>query len=219
MLKAILFDFDGTIVDSLKHHLYAWKNSYRDMGSDLTDEEIIEKVFYQVEEKAEDKYRITDDHLIHYYRHLAEAYLNLEKHEHIDGLLELLKREGVKLAIISFMDGAHVRESLAKIGLDDYFSVVIGGKDVSTRKPDPQIANIAMDKLGVKPSETMVIGDTNWDILTGKNAGTLTALFVPNVNLPFIDVEYYRATKPDFEIDDYQKFGEFLNTHFLSGDK
>lgn len=213
MLKAVLFDFDGTIVDSLKHHLHAWKKAFLDNGSDFSDKEVIENIFYPTTVINPDpKYKITDLHLEHYFKHIDEAYKNLETHEHVGELLEVLKDSDIKMAIISFMEVKRVNNGLKAVGLSEYFQTIVGWEDVEMKKPNPQIAYIAMERLGVKSSETLIVGDTNWDILTGKNAGTMTALYVPEVNLPFINIEEYRATKPDFEFDDFKKFGEFISS-------
>jgi len=206
MIKAILFDFDGTMVDSLKHHLYAWKKAFLKTGVELLDDEIIKNVFYRHDDDSKDsKYTISDERLEIYYEHLEEAFQDLEKHEHLDEFLDYLAENKIKMAIISFADGKRIRIHLKRLGLDKYFQFVLGAEDVKKLKPDPEIANVSMERLNVIPKETLLIGDTNWDILTGKNAGTKTALFVPESNLKFIDLDAYRQTNPDIEFADFSE--------------
>ncbi len=203
MLKAVLFDFDGTIVDSLKHHLHAWKRSFFETGSDLTDKEVVEKIFYQVESEKDEKYQLNAERFKLYEKYLDEAYENLEKHQDIDLTLAEFKKLSIKMAIISFSESYRIINQLKKLKLNNFFESVWGGDNVKKSKPDPEIANIAMDDLGVTPNETLLVGDTNWDILTGKNAGTMTALFIPHTNMSFINLDVYRKTNPDFEFNNF----------------
>jgi HAD superfamily hydrolase (TIGR01509 family) len=206
MIKAILFDFDGTIVDSLKHHLTAWKRSFFETGSDLDDDEVIKRVFYQVNEEKDPKYKVNKLRVSLYEKYLLEAYENLEKHQDIDQVLTQLKQLSISMAIISFSESYIIVEHLKRLNIDKYFDFVLGWSDVEKVKPDPEIAIKAMNRLGVKPDETLLVGDTNWDILTGKNAGTMTGLFIPHTNMSYIDLDVYRKTNPDFEFDDFSTF-------------
>jgi HAD superfamily hydrolase (TIGR01549 family) len=213
MIKAILFDFDGTIVDSLRHHLSAWKQSFFDTGSDLSDEEIVEKIFYQVSEDNP-KYKIDNLRIELYEKYLLEAYERLEKHQNIDRVLSKLNSLSIKMAIISLSESYIIHKHLKKLNIDKYFQFVLGWSDVEKPKPDPEIATKAISRLKVKPEETLLVGDTNLDIITGKNAGTMTALFLPHTNMSYIDLDVYRRTNPDFEFNDFSDFLERIERFF-----
>ncbi len=204
MLKAILFDFDGTIIDSLKHHLKAWRKAFSQNGIKLSDDEIVKKVFYQFGQEDDLKYKINDK--IHglYLECIDEAIQEVEVHENIKETLESLKKQGIKMAIVSFVDKEKILPILNKFKMGKYFQQVLGHGDVKNRKPDPEIAQKAMDLLGVKPAETLLIGDTGLDIQTGKNAKTMTAFFNPEANRLYTDMALFRDVKPDIEFEHYQ---------------
>jgi HAD superfamily hydrolase (TIGR01549 family) len=210
MLKAVLFDFDGTIVDSLRHHLKAWKRSFLETGSDLSDEEVIRRVFYQPNGEDNPKYKVDGERFKLYEKYIDEAYENLEQHKDIDIVLEEFKKRSIKMAIISFAESYRIAAQLKKLKLEHYFEFILGGDTVENPKPNPEIALIAMNKLSVSPHETLLVGDTNWDILTGKNAGTMTALFIPHANMSFINLDVYRSTNPDFEFNNFQELFDRL---------
>lgn len=216
MLKAILFDFDGTIVDSLKHHLPAYRKAYNHFGKNLTDEEIIKDAFYTSVDVKTSLHQIPDkEKFIHLYcKHLDEAYKKLEIQEKLLEVLDFLKERKIKLAIITLAPTERTQNHLRSIKLDHYFDLVLGGDSVNAGKPHPEIAEKAMAVLSVKPNETLLIGDTDYDVMTGKNAGTKTGLYLPETNLPFIDIDLYRKTNPDFEFSHFSelsgKISKFL---------
>lgn len=207
MLKAVLFDFDGTIIDSLKHHLNSWKKAFSENGLELSDEEVVKKVFYQFGEEKNPKYKINDKILKLYLESIDEAIQEVEIHENIKETLESLKNKGLKMAIVSFVEKERIVPILKKFEIDSYFQLVLGYGDVEKVKPDPEVADKAMSVLGVKPEETLLVGDTGIDIQTGKNALTLTAFYNPEINRLYTDMELFRDSKPDIE---FHHFDELL---------
>lgn len=211
MLKAVLFDFDGTIIDSLKHHLIAWRKAFSGNGIELSDDEVIKKVFYQFGGENNPKYIITDKILDLYLDSIDEAIQEVEIHENIEENLKFLKGKGIKMAIVSFVEKERSIPILKKFNFDSYFQEVLGFGDVEKKKPDPEIALKAMKLLDVKPEETLLVGDTGIDIQTGKNAGTMTAFYYPEVNRLYTDMELFRDLKPDIEFHHYDEFLEKIS--------
>lgn len=207
MLKAVLFDFDGTIADSLKHHLTSWKKAFSDNGRELSDDEVIKKVFYQFHEEENPKYKLNEQILKHYLENIEAAFLNLELHENIEETLKFLHEKGIKMAIVSFVEKERIKPVLEKFKIDKYFQHVIGFGETEKVKPDPEIAFKAMQLLDVSPQETLLVGDTGLDMQTGKNAGTLTAFFYPEINRLYTDMELFRGIKPNIE---FHHFNDFL---------
>ena len=206
MIKAILFDFDGTIVDSLKHHFDTFKKTAAFFGKDFTDEEIVKKALYPTEDQAkifEEKGVDIDEFWKLQNENLTEAFANLQMHQHLEGVLKSLRSQGLKFAILSFAPRESILRELKKFGIEDCFEVVLGWGDVEKPKPDPAIALKALEKMSIKKEEAVLIGDTHFDILTGKNAGILTGLFVPENNRLYADIDLYRSTNPDFEFQNY----------------
>ena len=88
--------------------------------------------------------------------------------------------------------------------LDKFFDVVITLDEVENAKPDPEPLYKALDALGSKPEEAIMIGDNHHDILGGKNAGTLTCGVAWSLKGP----EFLKQFEPDFIID---HMGELLD--------
>jgi HAD superfamily hydrolase (TIGR01662 family) len=102
---------------------------------------------------------------------VTQAYWKPEPEAH--SVLESLQRQGYRLGLISNAgDDADVQTLLNQSGLRSYFEVILTSAAQGIRKPNPQIFWTALEKLGVKPSEAAMIGDTlGADILGAKNAG------------------------------------------------
>lgn len=180
---------------------------YSHFGKNLTDEEIIRDAFYTSLDEKTDRYAITDKEKFRklYCKYLDEIFNETKLFQNIASVLDFLKERKIKMAIISFTRGDRIVERLKSLGIGNYFDLVLGGNDVEHLKPHPEIAEKAMEKLGVKPQETLLIGDADVDVLTGKNAKTMTALFLPETNRLYGDIDLYRKTNPDFEFKDFSQ--------------
>ncbi len=174
-----MFDLDGTLVDTstdinnaLNYALspYGFKNlSVEDtkklVGEGLT--RLVEKVI------GEERINLRDDiikRFIDYYsEHLTDYSIIYP------GVKETLERlENYKKAIISNKRETLSRKLLIDITLNRYFDLVIGSDTVAEKKPSPAPIIYAISKFSVKPEESMIIGDSNYDIEAGKKAGVKT---------------------------------------------
>jgi phosphoglycolate phosphatase len=78
------------------------------------------------------------------------------------------------MAVLSNKPVNPSRQIVEALGLMPFFDQVYGGNSFSTKKPDPRGARKLMEEAGVQPHETVLIGDSSTDVLTGRNAGTWT---------------------------------------------
>lgn len=178
MLKALLFDFDGTllntndlIIQSFMHVLedkfpgqYKPEDCLRFMGPSLT--ETFEELTPNEVEEMTLKYR----------------KWNLEHHDELvkefDGVMETLEELralGIRLAIVSTKRRDMIERGLNLMGASHFFELIVGIEDVKNVKPDPEPVLLAIEKLGVGKEEVIMIGDNSHDIESGKNAGVKTA--------------------------------------------
>jgi len=186
MIKAVLFDFDGTVVDSLKHIHPSWKKAFAQQGVELSDEEVVRNVFYATWEERIAKYKVDKDALYAaYLSALGGTLENYEMTEHIDVVLRELRAKGVKTAIVTAGKAANVQKVLTRLELDTYFDHILSAQDVARPKPYPDVALKAMELLGIAPEETVMIGDSEADVLTGKNAGIRTGFYHQEHNRPY----------------------------------
>lgn len=118
-------------------------------------------------------------------RHLWEV--TLKKLPHTDDVLRQLKRK-YKLGLITntiTSTEEHVRKALQRIGIEQFFDVILTSVDFGLEKPDPQIFIKALKTVNVKPEEAVMVGNRiSTDILGGNKAGMKTILFRWNQRYP-----------------------------------
>jgi pyrophosphatase PpaX len=89
-------------------------------------------------------------------------------------VLESLKANGIKMAIVTSRSRKEVMPILKKFGIEPYFDVIVTRDDIQSSKPSPEPLAFAIERMGLKPDETVMVGDMPTDILAGKKAGTKT---------------------------------------------
>jgi phosphoglycolate phosphatase len=103
-------------------------------------------------------------------------------HTHLyDGILEALaaiEKSGNgpprKMAVLTNKPVVPSRAIVEALGLGRFFPLVYGGNSFATKKPDPEGAQTILREMGASPSETLIVGDSGVDVLTGRNSGTWT---------------------------------------------
>ncbi len=191
MIKAVLFDLDNTLVDFMKMKEMAVVGAVEamiDAGLPMTREEAVRKIYaiYDREgiedQKVFDKFLMENLGEVDYkilaagivgYRRAKEGALVLYPKVYYT-LMELLKM-GKRLAVVSDAPKLQAWTRLVQTGLHHFFEVVVTFEDTNTRKPAPEPFLFALRKLGVEPSETLMIGDwAERDILGAKTLGMVT---------------------------------------------
>jgi len=99
----------------------------------------------------------------------------IEEYKGVKETLEELAKQDFKMAIVTTKRRETAIKGLKLMGLEDFFPVVISIDEVTKYKPDPQPLNMALDKLNSSADQAIMIGDSEHDILGGKNTGTKTA--------------------------------------------
>src|SRR4030042_2426981 len=214
MLKAVLFDFDGAIVNSLRHHLYAYRQAFSHFGKNPSDEEIVRNVFDAPSEEAQTlNYGISDTQKFRdlFWHYLNEAFKELELHQNLLPALIFLNEKGIKLGIISASNSERIKRHIRPLKISHYFDFVLGRNDVRFPKPHPEIAKRAMKICKVTPEETLLVGDTDFDIETGKKAKVMTSLFTSEANLAYIHPDFYGKVKADFEFKNFSELPEKIS--------
>lgn len=216
MIKAVVFDLDNTLVDFMKMKEMAVEGAVEamiDAGLPLRKEEAIKKIYEIYDREGIEDQKVFDKFLsetfgrIDYkilaagivgYRKAKEAALVLYPHVHYT-LMELLKM-GKRLAVISDAPKLQAWTRLAQTGLHHYFEVVVTFDDTGKRKPDPEPFIFALDKLNVRPEESIMIGDwAERDIIGAKTIGMVT------VFARYGNTFDTRVSGADYEVDDIQE--------------
>ena len=174
--KAVLFDFDGTLVDSsegiYKSLIYAFKADGKSIPDEATLRKFIGPPIY---DSFKNLFGYKDekiDWMIAKYRerYRAIGYREVEVYDGIPALLERLHQSGIKIATASSKPTVFIEKILEERNLLTYFDY-LGGTDFDNISSDKtKIIENAMRALGVSPAETLMVGDRLFDIRGAKGA-------------------------------------------------
>jgi pyrophosphatase PpaX len=199
-IKNILFDLDGTLLDTNELIIQSFKHTYKThLNKDVDKDEIIKSFGEILKITLDREFGELSEEAIKTYRNFQVG--NFEKliaiHEGVkEGIIEL-NRQGYKLGVVTSRLNESAIRGLKHFGLMEYFQSIIGADDTDKHKPDPIPAFIALKELGGKPSETIIVGDSPFDILCGKNAG-IKSVAVGWSALPMDIILKY---EPDYVVD------------------
>lgn len=178
MIKAVIFDLDGTLIDSVEDLAVATNFALGKSGYPIHPTEsyktfVGDGVLKLIEravpmEVSEEDISIVKEYFSSYYNKHYD--IKTKPYSGIRELLDELIKMDIKLSVASNKPHEFTCAIVERF-FPSIFSVVMGAKDGFERKPSPQIANIIMDELGVANNETLFVGDTNIDIMTAKSAG------------------------------------------------
>ena len=210
----LVFDLDGTLVDSKQDLALSVNAMRKEMGlAPLTLELISSYVGHGVMLLVRRSLgsQATDENVekglaffLDYYRqHMLD---NTYPYPGVSEALEKLK--GHKMAVLTNKPVNFSREMISRLGFAPYFSYVYGGNSFPQKKPDPTGLHKLMEDLQVSARETVMVGDSDTDILTGRNAGVLTC----GVTYGF-GAETLEKVSPDLTIDDMRELPPLLNGH------
>ena len=190
-LKAVLFDMDNTLFDFVAAKLVACKEilSYIGRGKgDIAEEpsELFEYFLrgvygFEDYENIRDYMQERKLFTAQGYRQCCEIYereklQNLKLYPGVRDTLDELKKMGLKLAIITDADSYHALARLTRVGLLDYFDLLVAADMTGTKKPDPAHFLFALEALGIKPGESLVVGDSiRRDMIPARKLGLKTA--------------------------------------------
>lgn len=173
-LQAVLFDFDGVLIDSEPLMRFAFESSYRALG--LPGAPPTESY---LEHMGESFPRIMQHlglplALWEPYRELCRTHLDLVTlFSQAPALLERLHARGLRLAVVTGKDRARTLESLEHFGLRRFFQAVVASDELRRPKPDPEGVRRALELLACPPSAALMVGDAVADVLCAQRAGVL----------------------------------------------
>lgn len=181
---AFLFDLDGTLIDSVYQHVLAWKEALDREGVDLAVWRIHRKIgmsgglFVNIllRETGQD---ITEERLARIRAAHAEAYARLSAQSPVKplpgarALLAFLDREGIPWGIATSGRMETAARNIEALGVDPARVPVVTRDQVRHAKPDPDLFLAAAERLDVDIAQSLVIGDSIWDMLAAQRARAL----------------------------------------------
>ena len=176
-IKTVLFDLDGTLIDTNELINESFKHTFLKYGYSFTDEEIgdfngppLRETFNKLNsDLAEEMIKTYRQHNFANHEAYIKVFPNVER------TIQVLLENNIKIGIVSAKMRPGVNLGLEVTGLSKYFDTIISIDDVRHPKPHPESVFKAMKKLDAKPAATIMVGDNYHDILAGQDAGAQTA--------------------------------------------
>lgn len=210
MIKAVIFDMDGVIIDSEKDYKKIEREMYEKLGIDMSEEEALlsmGKVTTDWWREVVERHGLTlspealaDQEDQAYLDYLFSDETEKTMCPNVDDLLKALKERGIKTAVASssLMNG--INRVLSIFNLEEDFDARISGQEVAHGKPAPDVFLKAAEVLGVCPEECLVIEDSFNGIKAAKAAGMCCVAYL---SAPEGLVDYSEA---DYRIRDHRDF-------------
>ncbi len=181
MIKAVLFDLDGTLVNSLDDLANACNYALEQNGFPTHETEkykyfvgngipnLIKRILPENSRQEETLAKVSAKFYEHYSVHYAD---NTCTYKGLPELVSNIKKQGIKVAVVTNKADAPANEVVNRL-LPNTFDLVYGQREGIPTKPDPTLTLMAMEELGVEPKECIFIGDSGMDVATGVNSGAV----------------------------------------------
>lgn len=190
MIQAIIFDVDGTLLDTERIYMKSWKLAGELFGYDIPDDTLLKTravnkpaatAIFKAEVGEDFDYNGVRKERIRFSEEMILAYTpeELQMPAAAD-TLQYLKEKGLLLAVASSSTRQETDDHLGHAGLLHYFQAVVGGDMVQNGKPNPDIFLKAADLLQVPIENCLVVGDTPADVLAA-HAANIPMILVPDL--------------------------------------
>lgn len=224
-LDAILFDLDGTLIDSLAEIVDVANDVLAHEHMPLASRTEVEQWIgngtphlmravlrhgglseVEIEQDYDYYWSMFRSHYMQRSGTNSPAYPGMEP------CIRALYEQGYKLGVVTNKVFDSAEQILNDKGYRKYFSIVIGGDTLSVRKPDPKPLLTAIESLGGVPEQSLYIGDSMVDWQTGRAAGVTTWLFRHGYHHGHFDVPERLAEQPDRFLNDFDELRAILVT-------
>ena len=169
---SILVDVDGTLVDTNYFHTVAWWRAFQDIGEDVPmssihpligmgSDQLVERAIGRESDEASDAHSER-------YKPFKEEIKAFPKAAE---LLDELSRRGARVVLATSSDEKDLDRLREAIAAENSIDEAVSKGDVEHSKPSPDIFEAALDKFGLDPERTLVVGDTRWDVEAAAKLG------------------------------------------------
>lgn len=212
MIKAVIFDMDGVIVDSEPLYCEVIEGFHKSYGKEAPYEYLASMVGKSNQDTWQQTLAIWKDEITfeEYHRlyHVYEEAHPIQFKEAIfDGMIHVLtqlKKEGYRLAIASSSPLKAIKSVMKECEIESFFEFTLSGEMFTHSKPNPEIYLATVEKLGLSKDECIIVEDSLYGIQAGKDAGVKV--------IAKIDNRYGAdASKADYRFHDYHEFMELFH--------
>ena len=172
--EAVLFDFDGTLINTNDLCFDSYRYAFRRVLNREIEMPEILNLFGRPLDISLGDYGDAQEALCREYRKFNETNHNklVKRFDGAEEGVRMIYEQGFKTAIVTSKRVHMCREGLKWLGIEDCIDVLVTPEDTSKHKPDPAPILLACERLGVKPSRALMVGDSIFDMAAGKAAGT-----------------------------------------------
>lgn len=179
-ISAVLFDVDGTLVDSNFLHVDAWSRAFAEMGTPVDSWRIHRaigqdsaRLLEQLVGERDEEWitRAKDLHSQHY----TEQSGRLRAFDKAADLLRELSGRGIRVVLATSAPEDELKMLMDVLDAEDAIHATTNADDVATAKPEPGIIEVALDRAGAQPSGALFIGDSVWDMMAAARAHVRSA--------------------------------------------
>ncbi|PIP52939.1 hypothetical protein COX08_03780 [Candidatus Beckwithbacteria bacterium CG23_combo_of_CG06-09_8_20_14_all_34_8] len=211
----ILFDWDGTLAQTIDIWEEAFHNVFDSLHMPINIDQATEKLWL-------DSAILNDFGIEHegffdlVYEKLSQNYTKTTLYQGTIDLLIKLKEKNIKLALVTSTRRKPVLEALVYHQLSLYFQIVVASEDVVSHKPSGEPYEMAMNQLGSSKDNSLIVGDSKFDLIASQNAQIDSVLFLPGENEKHYKKEELLIYKPKYIINELSKILEIIDNNYSS---
>lgn len=216
-IKLLIFDLDGTLIDSRLDLIHSINATLRHFGRPELPGDVIATYVGDGapmlvrralgDPEDESALRQALDFFLAYYREhkLDHTHVYPGIEDALASIRQSRNGQPRKMAVLSNKPVNPSRAIIEALGLGEFFPHIYGGNSFPTKKPDPQGARMLLEETGCNTRETVIVGDSSNDVLTGRNAG----LWTVGVTYGFAP-QTLELAPPDVLVDSPRELGELF---------
>jgi HAD superfamily hydrolase (TIGR01509 family) len=177
MVKVVVLDVDGTLMDTNYLHIEAWARAFEEVGHRVPRSELHKQIgkgsSLLIQEFVEDEEKIEKIEELH-----TEFYGELQEHGHpLPGAKELISsllERGYEVWFVTSAKDEELEHHMEELEAEGKITGVVNSSAVENSKPAPDIFELTLERAGASPDETVAVGDAIWDIESASAAGIRT---------------------------------------------
>lgn len=183
-IRAVLFDIDGTLLESNDAHAHAWVEALRGHGHEIPFERVRPKIGMGGDKLLADLLAIDDDSTLG--KAIKTSRASIMKASYLGDLgpfhgarmlVDMLRSRGLVCVAVSSASADDIADLLRAAGVADLMHEVVCADDADASKPDPDLIQVALDRLEIFADEAIMLGDTPYDIEAANRANVMAIAF------------------------------------------